>query len=138
MLRHETFTSFAAGNAALWPLLSRLNDRPFKKRPGSRRSLFETLDRPALRPPPADPYEFAQWKQAKVSIDYHVAVDGKYYSVPYQLVGERVDLRLTTHTVEVLRAGRRVASHVRGHGRGEYHTTDRRPTSATWSGVRPG
>lgn len=122
VLRHETFTSLAAGNTALWALLARLNDRPFRKRAGSRRSLFETLDRPALRPLPQTPYEFAQWKQAKVSIDYHVAVEGNYYSVPYQLVGERVDLRLTAHAVEAFRAGRRIASHARGHGRGEYHT----------------
>lgn len=122
VLRHETFTALAAANAALRPWLDRLNDRPFKKRTGSRRSLFETLDRPALRPLPQTPYEFAQWKQAKVSIDYHVAVDGNYYSVPYQLVGEHVDIRLTAHTVEALRAGRRVASHARSHGRGEYVT----------------
>lgn len=75
-----------------------------------------------MRPLPQTPYECAQWKQAKVSIDYHVAVAGDYYSVPYPLIGERVDLRLPAHTVEVFRAGRRVASHVRGHGRGEYVT----------------
>lgn len=130
VLRHETFPSLAAGNTALWSLLDRLNARPFKKRAGSRRSLFETLDRPALRPLPQTPYEFAQWKQAKVSIDYHVAVDGNYYSVPYQLIGERVDIRLTTHTVEALRGGRRVASHARGHGRGAYYTDpNHRPRS---------
>jgi transposase len=122
VLRHETIRSLADGNAALRPLLARLNARPFQKRAGSRLTLFETLDRPALRALPAIPYEFAQWKQAKVSIDYHVAVDGNFYSVPHQLVGERVDIRLTAHTVEAVRGGRRVASHVRGHGRGEYHT----------------
>lgn len=140
VLRHETFTSLSMANAALWSLLDRLNDRPFRKRPGSRRSLFETLDRPALRPLPQTPYVFAQWKQAKVSIDYHVAVDGNYYSVPYQLVGERVDIRLTDHTVEALRGGRRVASHARGHGRGAYYTDpNHRPRSHQRHliGVRP-
>ena len=122
VMRHDTITSLASGNALLRPLLERLNARPFKKRPGSRLTLFETLDRPALRALPATPYEFAQWKQAKVSIDYHVAVDGNFYSVPHQLIGERVDVRLTAHTIEVLRGGRRVASHARGMGRGAYHT----------------
>ncbi len=122
VLRHRTFTSLAEANAAIRELLAWLNARPFKKRPGSRRSLFETLDRPALRPLPQTPYEFAQWKMAKVSIDYHVAVAGDYYSVPYQLIGERVDVRLTAQAVEVFRHGRRVASHARGQGRGEYIT----------------
>jgi transposase len=122
VLRHERITSIAAGNALLRPLLERLNARPFKKLPGSRRTVFEALDQPALRALPATPYEFAQWKQAKVSIDYHVAVDGNCYSVPYQLVGARVDIRLTAHTVEVLRGGRRVASHARSLGRGAYQT----------------
>jgi transposase len=122
VLRHETFTSLAQGNAALRPLLDRLNTRPFKKHPGCRRALCEPLERPALRPLPQTPYEFAQWKQAKVSIDYHVAGAGDYYSVPYPLIGARVDLRLTAHTVEVFHGGRRGASHARGHGRGEYVT----------------
>jgi len=122
VLRHRAFTSLAEANAAIRELLDWLNARPFKKRPGSRRALFEALDRPALRPLPQTPYEFAQWKVAKVSIDYHLAVAGDYYSVPYQLIGERVDVRLTAQAVEVFRSGRRVASHARGQGRGEYIT----------------
>ena len=61
---------------------------------GSRRSLFETLDRPALSPLPARPYEFAHWKRARVNIDYHVQVDGAFYSVPYQLARREVEVRL--------------------------------------------
>jgi transposase len=130
VLRHRTFTSLAEANAAIRALLERLNARPFKKRPGSRHALFEMLDRPALRPLPQTPYEFAQWKQAKVSIDYHVAVAGDYYSVPYQLIGERVDIRLTAHTIEAFRGGRRIASHARGPGRGEYVTDPHHRPSA--------
>ncbi len=122
VLRHHTFTSLAEANAAIRELLDRLNARPFKKRDGSRRLLFEALDHPALRPLPATPYEFAQWKQAKVNIDHHVAVEANYYSVPYQLIREEVDIRLTAHTVEIFRKGRRVASHARGTGRGHYQT----------------
>jgi transposase len=122
VLRHRTFTSVAEWNAAITPLREALNDRPFRKRDGSRRQLFETLDRPALRPLPATAYEFAEWKQAKVAIDYHVATDHNFYSVFYRLIGEHVDVRLTAHTVEILHHGRRVASHVRLYGRGLYST----------------
>lgn len=122
VLRHRTLTSVAEANTAIWELVDRLNARPFKKRDGSRRSLFETLDQPALRPLPATPYEFAQWKQARVSIDYHLAVEKNYYSAPYQLVGEQVDVRLTARIVEIFLKGRRIASHTRVWGRGQYVT----------------
>ena len=95
----------------------------FQKLPGSRRSLFETLDRPALKPLPAQPYEFAEWKKARVNIDYHVEVDGHYYSVPYQLVDQQVELRAHGTIVEILLKGRRVASHRRSARRG-HHTTE--------------
>jgi transposase len=122
VLRHRTFTSVAEWNAAIAPLREALNDRPFRKRDGSRRTLFETVDRPALRPLPATPYEFAEWRQAKVAIDYHVAAEHNFYSTPYRLIGARVDVRLTAQTVEILHHGRRVASHVRHYGRGLYQT----------------
>jgi len=74
VLRHRTLTSVAEANEAIAPLREALNDRPFRKRDGSRRQLWETVDRPALRPLPATPYEFAEWRQAKVPFDYHVTV----------------------------------------------------------------
>jgi len=80
---------------------------------GSRRSLFEQLDRPALKALPAVPYEYAEWRHAKVGIDYHIEVDKRCYSVPHRLVGARVDVRLGASTVEVLHQGKRVASHPR-------------------------
>jgi len=122
-LRHRTFFSLGELNLAIRDLLEWVNRRPFKKLPGSRQSLFEELERPALRPLPLDRYEFAIWKQAKVSIDYHLEVDRHYYSVPYQLVGQVCDVRLSATTVEVIGRGRRVASHVRSYQRGR-HTTD--------------
>jgi len=112
-LRHRTFFSLAEANAAIAERLTWLNERPFKKLPGSRRELFESLDRPALRPLPAHPYEYAEWKSAKVNIDYHLEVDRHWYSVPHQLVGQVCDTRVTTTIVEVLYKGRRVASHRR-------------------------
>ena len=93
--------------------LEKLNTRPFKKLEGSRRSWFETMDRPTLKALPAQRYELAEWKRAKVNIDYHVDVEGHYYSVPHALQGEEVEIRSTATTVEILFAGCRVASHLR-------------------------
>ena len=121
-LRHRTFFSLAEANAAINELVEQLNRRPFKKLPGSRQQLFETLDRPALAALPAQPYQFAEWRQARVNIDYHVEVDGHYYSVPYALVKEPLDVRLTATTVECLHKGQRVASHVRSFERGRHST----------------
>jgi transposase len=121
-LRHRTFFSLAELNAAIAVLLDRLNRRPFQKLPGSRREAFATLDQPVLRPLPATPYMFATWKRVRVRIDYHVEVDGHYYSVPYALVKQSLDARLTAHTVECFHKGQRVASHVRSHRKGQ-HTT---------------
>ena len=85
-LRHRQCFSLAELNRAIRALLETLNNRPFKKLPGTRRALFEQLDKPALRPLPVEPYEYAEWKQARVHIDYHVEVHGHYYSVPHALI----------------------------------------------------
>jgi transposase len=122
-LRQRTFFSLTELNQAIAELLQRLNHRPFKKLPGSRRTAFEAIDRPALRPLPAEPYVFAEWKKVRVHIDYHVEVDGHYYSVPYQLVNRQLDVRFSAHTVECLHQGQRVASHVRSHLKGRHTTT---------------
>ena len=121
-LRDRTFFSLSELNRAIKELLVQLNDRPFQKLPGSRSRLFEELDRPALRPLPAESYEYAEWKQARVHIDYHVAVAKHYYSVPYQLVKKQLDVRLTANTVEMFHQGKRVASHRRSNRKGR-HTT---------------
>jgi transposase len=121
-LRHRRFFSLAELNEALRDLLDEYNRRPFQKLEGCRESLFLSLDRPALKPLPARPYEYQQWKKARVSIDYHVEVDRHYYSVPYQLLGAQVEVCLSAHTVEILHKGTRVASHLRSFQRGG-HTT---------------
>ena len=122
-LRHERFTSLAEANAAIAGKLAWLNNRPFSKMDGTRAVLFEALDRPAMRPLPADRYEFATWKTAKVNIDYHLELERHYYSVPHQLVGQHVDVRAAEHTVEVFFAANRVASHRRSRIKGGF-TTD--------------
>jgi transposase len=121
-LRERTFFSLAELNAAIRELLGPLNDRPFQKLPGSRRELFERLDRPAMQPLPAERYGFAAWRKARVNVDYHVEVEGHYYSVPYRLVGRPLDVRIARSTVELFDRGRRVASHLRSDLRGR-HTT---------------
>ncbi len=111
-LRHETFFTLAALNARIAELLEDLNTRPMRRYGASRRQLFERLDQPALRPLPAEPFVYAEWKTAGVNIDYHVEVDHHYYSVPHGLVHERLDARLTATTVELFQRGQRVAAHV--------------------------
>jgi len=121
-LRNHIFFSLAEANAEIARLLESLNDRPFKKLPGSRREAFEALDRPALRPLPEAPFEFAEWKKARVNIDYHVEVEKHYYSVPYQLLKQQLDVRLTATTVECFHKSKRVASHPRSWRKGGHST----------------
>lgn len=121
-LRKHAFFSLGEANAAVADRLEALNDRPFQKIEGSRRSLFEEVERAALRPLPRARYEYAQWKKAKVNIDYHVTVEGSHYSVPYRLVRETVEVRLAAATVEIFHEGRRVAAHLRSYRKGSYTT----------------
>ena len=129
-LRNHTFFSLAELNKAIREKLSDLNSRRFQKLNTTRQELYETLDKPALKPLPAHRYEYAEWKKARVNIDYHVEVDRCYYSVPYQLIKEQVDLRLTAHTVEVLFKNRRVTAHKRSYVPGTFTTlTEHMPKS---------
>lgn len=121
-LRQRTFFSLHELNVAIRELVDVLNARPFQKLPGNRVSAFEALDKPALTALPSKPYEYAEWKRARVNIDYHVEVDGHYYSVPHSLVRAMLDVRIAAAAIECLHAGLRVAVHVRSHRRGA-HTT---------------
>jgi transposase len=121
-LRHQRFFSLEELNTAIRPLLSELNERAFQRLPGSRRSVFEALDRPAMRALPAAAYVYAEWKERRVAFDYHVEIDRHYYSVPHALVGHSVWARFTATTVEVFFRGERLASHVRCYQRGAHST----------------
>jgi transposase len=121
-LRHRRFFALAELNAAIADLLGDLNDRPMRRLGVSRRRLFEELDRPALAPLPAEPYTYAEWRLRRVGLDYHVDIDGHYYSVPYRLLKEQVEARITQRTIELFHKGERVACHMRGGLRGR-HTT---------------
>jgi transposase len=123
-LRKRTFFSLEEVNEAIGDLLEYLNDRKFKKLDTTRREVYEKLERPALRALPPSRYEYTQWKRAKVFMNYHVEVDKHHYSVPYQLVGEKVEVRYTASTVEVFFKGKRVACHLRSYRKGGYTTLD--------------
>jgi transposase len=123
-LRNRTFLSLMELNQAISVLLLEYNNRPFQRLEGSRRSWFETLDKPELRALPATRYEYAEWKKARVSLDYHVCADEHYYSVPHRFVKEEVDIRLTITAVEIFHNGVRIASHLRNHQKHRY-TTER-------------
>ena len=114
-LRHRKFVSLADLNQAIRELLTKLIQRPYRKRPGCRATLFQELDRPALGPLPSERYEFHQWATARVNIDYHVEFERHYYSVPHTLTGQMVEIRSTMTTVEIFHRGERVASHLRSH-----------------------
>jgi len=121
-LRHRRFFSLAELNEAIAAEVAKVNARPFRGQPTSREELFAELEAPALRPLPAGRYELAEWKKATVSIDYHVAFDHRFYSVPFRLVRQKVDIRATRATVEIYHGGRRVAVHAREWGQRRYVT----------------
>ena len=123
-LRLQRFFSLGELNRMLRTLLTDLNQRPFKKLPGSRASAFAEMDQPALRALPLSAYEYAEWKLARVGVDYHVEADGHYYSVPCLHARQQVDVRLTAAIVEIFQRGVRLASHTRCAFKGRHTTID--------------
>jgi transposase len=123
-LRNRRFFSVAELNAAIAELLVHLNNRVSRHLGASRRSLFEALERPVLKVLPPEPYAFAEWKECRVGLDYHVEVEKHYYSVPHQLLREKMWARITARTVEVFFRGKRVAAHARSSSN-RKHTTIR-------------
>lgn len=121
-LRDRSFMSLSELNDAIAQLLKKLNDRRFQKLPGTRRSMFEKLDKPALKPLPAQPYTFAEWKKARVNIDYHIEVNRHYYSVPYRLIKKQLDVRISANTIECFYNHKRVCSHRRSFVPGRHST----------------
>ncbi len=122
-LRRQTFFSLAEANAAIVAALERINAHVMRRLSVSRRHLFETIEMPVLAPLPDADYQFAEWRVARVSLDYHVEIDGFFYSVPHGLIREQVDVRATIRTIELFHRGVRVAAHQRRYG-GRRHGTD--------------
>jgi len=121
-LRNRRFSGLSDMNQAIRELLEKLNNRNMQKLKCSRKHMFETLDKPAALPLVSQRYEYAEWRKARVNIDYHIEAYSHYYSVPYQLVREQVDVRATEHIIEVFYKGRRVTSHVRSYVKYGYTT----------------
>lgn len=113
VLRHRTFFTLVDMNQAIFEQLQKLNAKEMRGYKKSRRELFEMLDRPALKPLPAIPYEFAEWKKVRLGIDYHIRYDDHFYSAPYQLYHQDLWCRSTIRSVELFFKGNRVASHLR-------------------------
>ncbi len=140
-LRHFTFFTLASLNQEISSLLVDLNNRPFKKLPGSRQSLFEALDKPALKPLPSARYEYKEIKAARVHVDYHIEYDKHYYSVPHHLVKEQVEVHATSTLVSIYAYGQRVASHPRsftqaGHSTLTEHMPQAHQAMHEWSDER--
>jgi len=140
-LRHQTFFTLASLNQAIDLLLADLNDRPFKKLPGSRRSQFEQLDQPLLQPLPKHRYEYQHIKKARVHIDYHIDYEHHYYSVPYTLLKQEVEVHANAQSVVIYHQGARVAIHARSYRKGGHSTLpEHRPKAhqamAEWSPKR--
>ena len=121
-LRNRQFFSLRQLNETIGQLLIELNNRAFQKLPGCRKQLFESLDKPALKALPLQPYTYAEWKVAAVNIDYHIEVDRHYYSVPHTLIGKKLDVRISANSIECFYKSKPVASHVRSNLKGR-HTT---------------
>lgn len=141
VLRKREFFNLAQLNEAMRDLVAKLNQKPFRKLPGSRIELYEKLDRPALGALPIQPYVFAQWKKIRVGLDYHVEIEGHHYSAPYQLVGQQIEARYTVSTVELIYRGKRVASHPRssevpGHSTEPTHRPKSHQRYLEWNPTR--
>lgn len=140
-LRHRRFYTLAELNTAIRELLEKLNTRPLRKIEKSRRELFEQLDRAHALALPERAWEYAEWRKARVNVDYHIEVESHWYSVPCRLVHEGVDVRLTSEMVEVFFKGNRVASHLRSNEKYKHTTqSEHMPTAhrqyAQWTPSR--
>jgi transposase len=132
-LRHTTFFSLAEANKAVREKLEELNQKIMPQYGKSRRQLFEELDLPELRPLPQLLYQFALWKTAKVNIDYHVAFEKHFYSVPHRLIRQKVEIKATEHLVEIFHKGNQVAVHPRSHAQGRFSTrSEHMPSNHRW------
>jgi len=140
-LRHQTFFTLADLNATIRVLLDDLNQRPFKKLPGSRLSQFKLLDKPALKPLPDNPYQYIEFKLVRVNIDYHFEFDKHYYSVPHHLVKKQLEIQATQDGVAAFFKGKQVARHARSLRQGGFstqasHMPESHRRHQTWSPQR--
>ncbi|CAN2536365.1 hypothetical+protein [Methylocapsa aurea] len=136
-LRRQIFFSLAECNAAIARSMETMNGRPMRKLGISRRELFEKIERDALGPLPATDWEFAEWKRARVNIDYHIEIESFFYSVPHALIHAEVDVRVTERMIEVFHRGQRVGLHERRY-MGARHVRIRSTCRARIGATPPG
>ena len=123
-LRNRRFLSLHELNKAIFERLYAFNHKPFQKKDGSRATAFKE-EKPFLSPLPERPFELSEWKIATVGPNYHISVDKQNYSVPYEYIKQKVDVRITKSTIEVFFDGNRICSHPRLYGRAnQYSTTE--------------
>lgn len=140
-IRNDQFLSLAELNTVIWERLKIFNHKPFQKRNGSRASAFEE-EKVFLLPLPQRLFELATWKVATVGLNYHISVDGMNYSVPFEYIKQKVDVRVTKGTVEILFDGNRICSHPRLYGWTNQYSTmeDHMPPNhqqyVQWNGER--
>jgi transposase len=139
-LRDHTFFNVAEINEAIAPLLKAYNEKPFQQLSGSRSSQFMEIDKPALKPLPAERYQFAQWKKVKAGIDYHISIEKHHYSIPWRHLGEVIDARISDRTIECFLKGTRIALHQRAFKPGHTTTHEHMPKAhqdyAQWTPER--
>ncbi len=139
-LRHETFFTLASLNARIKELLEQLNNKPFQKLPGSRRSQFEALDKPVLRPLPTNRYQYVDIKKARVGIDYHIEYDNHFYSVPHQLSGRQLEVHANSSCVQVYNLDKLITAHPRKYHAGfttnPVHMPENHRAHAEWTPAR--
>ena len=120
-LRNQKFFSIEDVNQSVRVKLEELNNRPFKKREGSRHSAYLNEEKEFMKPLPLSDYEPSVWSTAKIGRDYLITDGLNKYSVPFDLIGEQVDIRLTPNIIEVFHKGSRITSHLR------FRTAQRSP-----------
>jgi hypothetical protein len=139
-LRNRTFTGLEELNAELRRLMHVINNRPFKKIPGTRQSAFESIDKPALKPLPMVAYVFKQYKKGRVGIDYHVELLKHYYSVPYQYIGQSVDIWFNEHIVSIYAHSTLIAQHISATSHGNTslaaHMPEKHKKCVEWTEER--
>lgn len=132
-VRHETFTSFTKLNEVIQQKLSGLNHRTMKDYGLSRREMFEKVDEPELKPLPSQPFEFAEWRQARVNLDYHIEVERHYYSVPYEYVRKRVMVKISESLVQIFHDNQQIACHERSRIRFQHSTQEGHMPPEHWA-----
>lgn len=123
-LRNNKYFSIGELNLAIQEKLHRFNHNPFQKKEGSRYSYY-LEEKDMLIPLPTVAFELAQWKKAKVQYNYHISINRMNYSVPYEYIGNEVDVKITHRMIEVFYKNHRITTHPALIGRpGQYHTLE--------------